>query len=884
MGRTRLAVVSVGALLTTPPAWAEPPTTSARRDVLLAQAPTTAPARPVPPTSLPAAAPVTLPAAPATSTSLPAAPPTSTTAPDAAAAPDTGEPPEAEGERPLGEDEAMVLNFERADIREVIHSLATALGLSYTIDPRIEGQVTIRTTGKIARKDLFPLFNEILRNNGIAAVRQGDLYQIVPVAEAKTRAIVPRGAVREGVKADDSFVIEIISLRHVAAEEMANILQPFVTPGGDVLAYPRANTVVVTDIDSNVRRLRELVATFDIDGFSNLHARVFKVKEGDPDELVAELLALLAPYGVTPTGEGEAGLSLISLARLDAIVAFAIDRSAFDTIAYWLSILDVPPDQTAGRQTFVYNVENAKAADLASVLNELFGGEGGAGGPGGAGRRPGQPGGVGLFGAGGAAGGGPGQGLGGQRGGIGGGGGLGGNRRGGFASAGGVGGTAALTNTAGGQGSFGSGSNTLGGGRGGLGGAGGRPGQPGQPGAPGQQGGQARGVSLPGGFQGGAGAGAVPGALSGPPPIFKEEVRIVADEVTNSLVVLATRRDYQLILDVLKRIDVVPRQVVLEVMIAEVQLNKDLEFGVAYALASGKLGNLSSNANVTATNTNTNNSTTGTGSATTVTATGTPDLLGRVAGSVLGGGLLSNGVQRFGNANGGAFAIISPSDNFAIFLNALQALTDVKMLSAPHIIAADNREAHILVGQSIPILTSSSQSTITTTAALVNQVQYRDTGKILTVLPQVNSQGLVNMQIRQEVSAVLQSTFGTTGSPSFSTREAETTVVVQDGETVLIGGIIDDQISHSRSGIPYLMDVPVLGRAFRTDSDNVMRTELLLTITPSVIRSKEEAHRVTDNYSERIEGLTELRRAMEAQRHRHMRPRPDAEGADSPTP
>src|SRR5215831_15015853 len=96
-----------------------------------------------------------------------------------------------EPERPLGDEEAMVLNFERADIREVIHSLATALGLSYTIDPRIEGQVTIRTTGKIARKDLFPLFNEILRNNGIAAVRQGELYQIVPVAEGKTRAIIP---------------------------------------------------------------------------------------------------------------------------------------------------------------------------------------------------------------------------------------------------------------------------------------------------------------------------------------------------------------------------------------------------------------------------------------------------------------------------------------------------------------------------------------------------------------------------------------------------------------------------------------------------------------------------------------------------------------------
>jgi general secretion pathway protein D len=92
-----------------------------------------------------------------------------------------------EGERPLGEEEAMVLNFERADIRDVIHSLATALGLSYTIDPRIEGQVTLRTTGKIPREDLFPLLNQILRNNGIAAVKVGDLYQFLPARSSRAR-------------------------------------------------------------------------------------------------------------------------------------------------------------------------------------------------------------------------------------------------------------------------------------------------------------------------------------------------------------------------------------------------------------------------------------------------------------------------------------------------------------------------------------------------------------------------------------------------------------------------------------------------------------------------------------------------------------------------
>ncbi|PYN79750.1 MAG: hypothetical protein DMD97_04300, partial [Candidatus Rokuibacteriota bacterium] len=196
---------------------------------------------------------------------------------------------EPAGEAPLGEEEAMVLNFERADIREVIHSLATALGISYTIDPRIEGQVTNRTAGKIAREDLWPLLNQILRNNGIAAVKVGDVYQILPVAEAKTRAIIPRSrAAKSSLTEKDAFAIEIVPVQHVSADEMVNILQPFVTPGGDVLSYPRANLLVITDLQSNIDRLRELVTTFDSDVFHNLKTRVFKVQHGDPDELANE--------------------------------------------------------------------------------------------------------------------------------------------------------------------------------------------------------------------------------------------------------------------------------------------------------------------------------------------------------------------------------------------------------------------------------------------------------------------------------------------------------------------------------------------------------------------------------------------------------------------
>jgi general secretion pathway protein D len=357
----------------------------------------------------------------------------------------------------------------------------------------------------------------------------------------------------------------------------------------------------------------------------------------------------------------------------------------------------------------------------------------------------------------------------------------------------------------------------------------------------GQAGGGARGVTLPGGTQA-----AVPGqpGPQGPPPIFKQEVRIVADEVTNSLIVLATRRDFDLILDVLRRIDVVPRQVVLEVTIAEIGLTKDMEFGVAWALAEGKLSDTVAENNAAS------------------------NIFGTAPRGLPVGGF-SSGVPRVPSF--GAFAVISDNEHFTLFINAVAQKTNVKMLSAPHIIAADNREAHILIGESIPILTSTASNILQAgNTATVNSVQYRDTGKILTVLPQVNSKGLVNLQIRQEVSDVGAPSFGNTGSPSFNTREAETTVVVQDGHSVIIGGIIDDAITHSRRGVPYMMDIPIVGRAFRVETDSVQRNELIVLITPYVIRSVREADDVTGDLADRVEGLNRLRALMKPERRRRV--------------
>jgi type II secretory pathway component HofQ len=199
-------------------------------------------------------------------------------------------------------------------------------------------------------------------------------------------------------------------------------------------------------------------------------------------------------------------------------------------------------------------------------------------------------------------------------------------------------------------------------------------------------------------------------------------------------------------------------------------------------------------------------------------------------------------------------------------IQALASDSRVKVLSSPTILATDNRPARIQVGSEEPIPTGTVTSPELT--ATSTTIQYRNTGRILTIIPQVNSQGLVHLQIKAEVSERgpnvqigAASTAVDTGVaigtstntfPSFTTRDAETTAVVQDRETLVIGGIISENKRRERRGLPYLMDIPVVGRFFGMTSDTIQRTELVILITPRVIRSLQEARDVTQEFKHRL--------------------------------
>ena len=201
----------------------------------------------------------------------------------------------------------------------------------------------------------------------------------------------------------------------------------------------------------------------------------------------------------------------------------------------------------------------------------------------------------------------------------------------------------------------------------------------------------------------------------------------------------------------------------IEAIIAEITLIGDLQFGIEYAFATGKIFGAS-----------------GEGGGGGVGASETGAL------SITNSSLLQSGAKKALNiGQSGIFSFITDQDKFMSLITAVNSRSKVNILATPHVLAADNREAHILIGEEVPILTSTQQSTLAT-ANIVSSIQYRDTGTILTILPQVNSAGLINMEIRQEVSNVGVASFGDTNSPSFTSRETETTVVVRNRESVLI--------------------------------------------------------------------------------------------------
>ncbi|MEH2614467.1 general secretion pathway protein D [Bradyrhizobium sp. AZCC 1693] len=283
-------------------------------------------------------------------------------------------------------------------------------------------------------------------------------------------------------------------------------------------------------------------------------------------------------------------------------------------------------------------------------------------------------------------------------------------------------------------------------------------------------------------------------------------LKIVADETKNSLLVMANERDYQRVLRVVQGLDVVASQVLIEAVIAEVTLNDKLQYGVQWQLSKK----------------------------------GTP-------------------TASFSNALTGGVASVFPGFNYAVnaasiaaTLSALNAITRVNVISTPSLMVLDNKTARLQIGDQVPITTQTATSTVTAQTAIVNSITMQDTGVILSVTPRINESGRVQLEIEQEVSAVVKTTSSGIDSPTIQQRRVKTTVVVNDGEVLALGGMIQEQANKTSNQIPLLGDIPGLGAAFSNRGDQVQKTELVILITPKVVRDGTESRLVTEEYRRKM--------------------------------
>jgi general secretion pathway protein D len=327
------------------------------------------------------------------------------------------------------------------------------------------------------------------------------------------------------------------------------------------------------------------------------------------------------------------------------------------------------------------------------------------------------------------------------------------------------------------------------------------------------------------------------------------QFRFIADETTNSVIVTTTPRQWVDIEPTVRSLDKMPRQVLIEVLVAEISLNDDTRLGIDWALKEGKFSIAQQTLTTSTTSTTGNTITPPTGFET----------LGRVA-NIAG---LASGLTAF------TFA----TDRFFAMLNALAADNRVNVVSNPHVMTSENKKAIINVSQSVPIITGQQTSTVSTpgttsgttstsiTTGGVNQtVEYRDAGVILTVTPRIGERGTVALDVKQEVNSV-GAPVAPTNSPSFNKREAETSVVLLNNQTLVLGGLIQDKRTITERGIPVLYKIPIIGYLFGFKENQLEKSELILLITPRVVGTPVDAQRITDEMRRATPELNDAVRA-----------------------
>ncbi len=671
------------------------------------------------------------------------------------------------------------LNLKNADLVEAVRVLGDTLGINYTIDPRVKGTANVRATGKLTETEILGIMETILLVNNATMVKVGTQYQIVPLEKSAQQSmpVLRRDETPVGMTAQVVFPEQTI------AKDLVAVLKPLLSPGGNINEGAH-NSLIIVDHPANLEKLLQLIHMIDTKSLAQTMVRVIKVENTDPNEIINELEVIFSAYGALAQ-KGKFGVSFLPVQRINSVMILANSGPLMERARYWVKQLDLRTDMLAN--IHVYHVENYKAKNLADLLTQAYGGQATA--PTIKEKKPE----TGARGLGTSPFGGPG--------------GMGG------AGEGGMGGLGTQRTTGTGMGS----------GRMGTSGTGGLGSQPGlglgkEPSAEPLK------------------ERAVPGAGAQPGQAPKEGVRIIPDEENNLLVIVAPPHEWRIISRLLKSLDIMPRQVLNEVLVAEVRLTDDLAYGIEFLLGG--------TAAPAGTSTGTTGGTTATPSAT-------------APATFTGVSISGPASAAFTTASGFTFVATDTLNKIRTLINLLASQGKVNILASPHIMAANNQEATIMIGEEVPILTSQSIPLVSqTTSFQTSTVQYRNTGIILSVKPQINANGMVTLEIAQEVSDAKGTSTGVSGTPTFTVRQAKTSLITGDNQTVVLGGLIREDKTITQAGIPGLRKMPVLGPLFGSDRVSKAKTELLVLITPHIITNLQEGAKITHDMKEKV-GLEE---------------------------
>lgn len=723
-------------------------------------------------------------AAPPQTAPPPTAPPQ--TAPPQTAPPQAAPPQAAPSQTaPAVASPAPVTGFDymipNASLTEFIDIMARRLKINYILDPGVkQGSVTLYTYGEVKPVDLMTLLQTVLRVNGATMVQVGDLYRIVPINKISSLPMSPVTDMdAKTLPEDERMVLDLIFLKYTTAKEIDTLIKPFLGEGASDSTYDPANLLILQDNARNMKRTMQLIEMFDSDTFAGQRVRLFDVANSRPSDLVKDLETVFKAFALS---DKATAVKFIPVDRINTIIAVAPNPGVFAEVKKWIDKFDVPVKMTAGQTgNYVYRLKYARAETVAMAIVALYTGNISAL------VNMAQQMNSNMFSAG-----------------IGmSGGGYGTMNNGGYGNM--NGGMNAYGNSGWGNSSYG-----------GFNGAAGNQ----NTGIFNQQ--AMAGSAVSAGATGAAGRDQTGNFLGSTPSATQVSMpHVVPNPFDNTLIIQGTAQEIEQIKDLLRQLDVAPRQILIDAKIYEVDLTGAFSAGVEAALqAKGTSAN------------------------------------GIISATSGGAGLVLN------MAN-----LVSHAKQIATVLNLDENRSRTRVVSAPSIIATDSVPATMNVGDQVPIATSQATTSGVTVAGnslFTNTISSASTGVTFSILARANSSGIVTMVIDQQVSAPEPPPLGvntSVASTSFSNRSVSTQITVQDGDTVAIGGIIMEKYAESAGGIPLLYRIPIIGPLFGSKSITSSRTELIIFLTPRVIY---DTNQMLDATDEIRTGLKQINKLMKA--------------------